>query len=189
MLEALSKLDGQLFLFLNGIHSPIFDIIMWYASNIVIWIPLYFWFLWLLYKEYSDDYWKVLLMAVALIVITDQTANLAKQGFERLRPSHNPAFTDLLHIMNDYRGGTYGYFSGHATSSFAVATFVSLMVGRRWKYVLFVAFAYALLVSYSRIYLGVHYPGDVLTGALFGSFSAFLMVLLFRYLRKQKPMQ
>lgn len=184
MFETLDKIDTQIFLSLNGMHSSFLDFIMWYASKIVIWIPLYLWFLWLLYKEYPKDYWKVILSVAIMILITDQVADIAKNGVERLRPTHNPALAGMVHILRGYSGGSYGFFSGHAANSFAVATYISLMVGKRWKYIPCIAFVYAFLVSYSRIYLGVHYPGDVLTGALVGIITSFMIVKLFKYLQK-----
>jgi undecaprenyl-diphosphatase len=111
-----------------------------------------------------------------MVLLSDQMSNLFKNGFMRLRPSNEPAIRHLLHIVNNYTGGPYGFYSGHASNSFAVATFIILTIGREKKYLVWISLSYAVLVSYSRIYLGVHYPLDVLSGALAGILIGSLMV-------------
>lgn len=175
MLESLKELDIQLFLFLNGLHSDFFDTIMWLASSKFIWVPLYAWFLWLLYKKHRKDFWIVVLTVILMIIISDQLCNLSKNGIMRLRPSNDPGLMHKVHILKEYRGGPYGFYSGHASNAFAVAIFVILALKSRHKYILPVGLAFALLVSYSRIYLGVHYPLDILTGVVMGSLIAWLM--------------
>lgn len=175
MLESLKELDIQLFLFLNGLHSDFFDTIMWLASSKFTWVPLYAWFLWLLYKKHRKDFWIVVLTVILMIIISDQLCNLSKNGIMRLRPSNDPGLMHKVHILKDYRGGPYGFYSGHASNAFAVAIFVILALKSRHKYILPVGLAFALLVSYSRIYLGVHYPLDILTGVVMGSLIAWLM--------------
>jgi undecaprenyl-diphosphatase len=179
MIETLERIDSELFLFLNSFHNSFFDVVMWNVSKVALWIPLYLWFLWLLYKAYPKNYLLLVLTVAIMIFTTDQIANLAKNSFVRYRPSHNPAFSGIIHLVKGYTGGSYGFFSGHATNSFAVATFVSLTLGSKNPNILWIAFFYAFIVSYSRIYLGVHYPGDVLTGAFTGALAGFLMYKLF----------
>jgi len=169
MLETIKSLDESLFLFLNGQHNTFFDPLMWLFSAKLFWGPLYVWFLWLLYKKYPKHYWTVLITIALLIVISDQLCNLSKESVMRYRPSQEPHLQTLVHTLNGYRGGTYGFYSGHASNAFAVAFFmISLVAGER-KYIIAVSILYAVLTAYSRIYLGVHYPGDILMGAIVGT--------------------
>ena len=169
MLETIKTLDESLFLFLNAQHNTFFDPLMWHFSDKLFWVPLYAWFLWLLYKRYPKHYWTVLVTIILMIVVSDQLCNFSKENIMRLRPSQEPHLYLLVHILNNYRGGMYGFYSGHAANSFSVAFFIITMVAGKRKYIIPVALTYAILVAYSRIYLGVHYPGDVLTGAIIGS--------------------
>ena len=169
MLESLKSIDTSLFLFLNGLHSAFFDQVMWLASGRFTWIPLYALLLWLLFGEHRKHYWLVLLSIILMIVLSDQLCNLFKETFMRLRPSNEPSLINLVHIVNGYTGGFYGFYSGHASNSFAVALFAIGMLKRFRNFLVPGMISFAVLVSYSRIYLGVHYPGDVLTGAITGS--------------------
>jgi undecaprenyl-diphosphatase len=169
MLETIKSIDESLFLFLNAQHNSFFDPLMWLFSNKFFWAPLYAWFLWLLYQRYPKNYWTVLVAVLLLIVVSDQLCNLAKDNVMRLRPSQEPHLYSLVHILNDYRGGMYGFYSGHSANAFAVAFFMISLVEDKRKYIIPVTLTYAILTAYSRIYLGVHYPGDVLTGAIMGA--------------------
>lgn len=181
MFEALQHIDTNIFLYLNGLYSPFFDVVMWWASNKFIWIPLYAVMLNLLIRQNPEQAGLLLLMILLMIVLSDQSANLAKYALARLRPSNEPALQGLVHTLRNYSGGKYGFYSGHASSSFAVAIFVISLAGRRNKWLIPVMLLYALLVSYSRIYLGVHYPGDVLAGAIAGSIYGFAIGRLYFY--------
>lgn len=184
MLEFLNNLDTSLFLRLNSFHSPFWDKTMWFISGKYEWIPLYGVLLaWVIYKFKWKSIWIILTIAV-LITLADQiSTEVFKKGIERLRPTHNPEIRDLVHIVNDYRGGMYGFVSSHAANSFAVAIFFSLVMKLRWFSCSIIT--WAALVSYSRIYLGVHYPGDILGGALLGIALAFLTHYFLRlFLRK-----
>jgi undecaprenyl-diphosphatase len=172
MIDQLKDFDTTLFLFLNGQHNQVFDSIMWYISTKYLWIPLYIWFLWLLFIENRRHYWITLLAILLMLLISDQLCNLFKQSVMRLRPSNDPEISPFVHIVNDYRGGTYGFYSAHASNAFAVAIFMIRLVKRKMKLLVPVCITYAVLVSYSRIYLGVHFPFDVMTGAIAGSLIA-----------------
>lgn len=169
MLETVKSIDESLFLFLNAQHNSFFDPLMWLFSEKFYWVPLYAWFLWLLYKRYPKHYWTVLVAIILMIVASDQLCNLAKDNVMRLRPSQEPHLYSLVHILNNYRGGMYGFYSSHASNAFAVTIFMISIVAKEKKYIIVVSLTYAILTAYSRIYLGVHYPGDVLTGAIIGS--------------------
>lgn len=153
---------------------------MWWITKTFTWIPLELLLLYVLWKHVHD--WRKMLLAVLgvtlVVMVADQFASGVCKGlFCRWRPSHEPALEGLVHIVNGYRGGSYGFISSHAANTFGVATYLSLMLRRRW--VLWVTFMWAFMCSYSRIYLGVHYPGDILCGALWGIFVAYIIYHLY----------
>ncbi len=167
MIEFLSRLDTSIFLFLNSLYSPFWDKVMWFISGRIEWIPLYLLLAgWVIYKFR----WKsvAIIIFVALLVITSDRASvhLFKDVFQRLRPCKNIDLQHLVHLVNNYCGGKYGFVSSHAANTFALATFLSLTLKN--KIFSFFIFSWAAVVSYSRIYLGVHYPGDILGGILLG---------------------
>lgn len=166
MIDFLNNLDTQLFLFLNGLHSSFWDPIMWWISGRKEWIPLYLIILgWLIYKVKWKIFYLIPFIAL-LIVFSDKGSVFIKDTVQRFRPSHNPELENLVHILKNYRGGKFGFVSSHAANSFALATFTALILKNKW-FAVFVFF-WAAVVSYSRIYLGVHYPGDIFFGALLG---------------------
>lgn len=179
MIEQLISYDKQLLLYLNSHHTTFLDHLMWLASDRFIWIPLYLWFLWLLFREHRKNFWVVLIAIALMILVSDQLCNLFKNSVLRLRPSNDPTIMAMVHLVKGYTGGTYGFYSAHASNAFAVASFVSLTVQQGKKLVIPIAFTFAILVSYSRIYLGVHFPGDVMTGLLAGTLIGFLTHKLF----------
>jgi len=185
MLETIKTIDENLFLFLNAQHTSFLDPVMWLFSSMLFWGPLYVWFLWLLHKEYPRHYWTVLIAIVLMITASDQLCNLAKDSFMRFRPTHEPHLQDIVHTVNGYRGGMYGFYSGHSANSFSVALFIITALTKRRKYVIPVALGYATLTAYSRIYLGVHYPGDILTGAFMGALAGAGFAYLHNRLREK----
>jgi len=149
-------------------HADWLDMPMFIISGQYIWLGLYaFIVIWFLIK-YKIQGGVIILCAIVCVALSDQiTSAIMKPFFERLRPSHDPTIMDTVHIVNDYRGGLFGFASSHAANSFALATFLWLGCGNREKWTAWL-FLWAALVSYSRIYLGVHFPGDILTGAIVG---------------------
>lgn len=169
MIEFLNNLDTSVFLAINGPHSPFFDSFMTMFTGRFIWIPMYAMVLWILFRSCRWQTATVYLVAlVAAVCLTDQTcASVIRPAVERLRPSNlENTLSDFTYVVNGYRGGSYGFPSCHAANSFALAIFVALFVKRR-GFTLFI-FGWALVNSYSRLYLGVHYPGDLLVGAAVG---------------------
>lgn len=170
MIEYLNQLDASVLLFFNGMHSPFFDKFMMLCTGRFIWIPMYATILFILLKSFKPKLVLLYIVAIALaITLTDQTcASIIRPIVERMRPSNpgNP-LSEYVHLVNGYRGGSYGFPSCHAANSFALAVFIGCLV-RRWRLTTFI-FGWAILNSYSRLYLGVHYPGDLLIGAAVGS--------------------
>ena len=170
MIDALKSLDTSLFLAINGAHSSFFDFVMFWVSERWIWIPLYLFFAWLLYKYYGKKVWILVLLAGLMIILSDKTSvYLFKNVFLRLRPCHEPTLAGMVHLVNDHCGGQYGFISSHAVNSFALATYLSLLLGKKIRYFTPLLMTWALLQCYSRIYLGVHYPGDVIVGSIWGA--------------------
>lgn len=168
MIEALQEVDKDLLLFLNGFNAPWLDPVMLVLTKTIAWLPLYLALIFMVIKDLQKDSWRILLVVAFTILLTDQiTSSVMKPYFERLRPSREPELAGLLHLVNGYKGGLYGFASSHAANSFGVAMFLWLAF-RKSKPWIWVLFVWALLLTYTRIYLGVHYPGDILVGGLVG---------------------
>ncbi|MGD9930784.1 MAG: phosphatase PAP2 family protein [Mangrovibacterium sp.] len=188
-IDTITQLDQDLFFFFNGKHSPFWDIIMSLFTRTEYWALLYLTILGFIIRKYRAKAVVILVLLAVSIVICDQFSGLIKDATQRLRPSHDPAIQHLVHNVLT-KGGLYSYFSAHAANTFAVATFTSLLF-RRVPYGIFI-FLWALMVSYTRIYLGLHYPLDILTGILFGVLTgwALFKLLIFvenRFLLLQFP--
>ncbi|MDR3188342.1 MAG: phosphatase PAP2 family protein [Prevotellaceae bacterium] len=170
--------DTDLFLFLNGLHSDFFDTLMWYASAKWTWVPLYVLILFLLYRRLGWRHFLLMLLGLALcVLLADRiSSGFFKPLFERLRPTH--ALGDVVHTVRGYRGGRCGFVSSHAANMFAIAVY-SLLLMRRRHFTVFML-VFALFVSYSRIYLGVHYPLDIICGGLLGAGIGWGVAALYR---------
>ena len=183
MLEKLDLLDRALFLFFNGLHSPVWDQIMYWVSGKYSWLPLYILIAGYLVYRFR---WKsiiIILLVVVLITMSDWTSvHLFKNVFQRPRPCHNPDISHLVHLVNNHCGGKYGFVSSHAANVFAVVGYTVPIIRNRYYTIGIIL--WAILVSYSRIYLGVHYPGDVLGGAVLGVLVGFFVYWIYLLLVK-----
>ncbi len=186
MLSKLLEYDTELFLFLNNLGSETWDGFWMAYTHKFNWIPFYALLLFLLFKHLGKK--KTLLLvfiAVAMVAFTDQITNLFKYGFERFRPCHNESIVDAMRIVKEGCGGRFGFFSGHASNSMAVAVFVGLLLINKYKRLIFLLLVWAIAMAYSRIYIGVHYPLDVVCGMAFGALSGFLFFKLFGWTSKR----
>ncbi len=195
-METLEAIDRSIVLWVNGLHSPFLDEIMWIVSGKLTWIPLYALLLFLFARVHG---WGkatfFLLFVVVAVTISDQVSvHLFKDMFMRYRPSHHSALTDELHFYdlgdgNPYKGGMYGFVSSHAANFMVVCLsgILALRTHYRWITVTLI-FAW-LLVCFSRIYLGVHYLSDVLVGGLLGALITWPLYRFgfMRILEKEKP--
>lgn len=179
-LQEAINLDTDIFFSINRMHNTFFDYFMSAYSGKWVWIPMYAAILYVMIRNFS---WKVTLMCVIGVALTitfaDQMcATVIRPYFERMRPSNlNNPISEFVHIVNDRRGGRYGFPSCHASNAFGLAFYLFFVFRKKWL-TLFIM-SWALLTCYSRVYLGVHYPGDLLVGTIVGLTGAYLMYFLF----------
>ena len=166
MIESLEHIDREILLFINGLHADWLDPIMWAISSNWFWIPMVALFIFMAVKRFGKWCWIPILAATLCFATTDVVSHNVKESVQRYRPTHNLEIEDEIHTVNDYRGGMYGFFSGHAANSFGLALITMLFIRRKWYTI--TALCWASIVSYSRMYLAVHYPGDIFVGFCFG---------------------
>jgi len=181
MLEALQEIDVNILVWINHtFKSDWMDAVMLFCSGKLTWLPWYALLLFLLYKSNPKRIWINLILIACCIALADQLASgLLKPLVARLRPCHNDSVNVKLILIDGICGGQYGFVSSHAANVFAVFFFFVLKdVFQKMKPLIYVLLVWAIIVSLSRVYLGVHYPGDVLCGALIGIGAASVIVWL-----------
>jgi undecaprenyl-diphosphatase len=175
MIEQLEQFDRDLFLMLNGLHADWLDPVMWWLSSVVFMIPVFGFVLYYAYKKGKLRLTLIMMGGIGLcILLSDRiSVELFKEVFQRYRPTHNHEIGDLVHTVikpngEEYRGGIFSFVSSHATNAMSMALFTFLHLRRfnkKWSLI----FAWVFIVSYTRIYLGVHYPSDLVCGAALGA--------------------
>ena len=182
LIDTLNIWDTNLFLFLNGLYTPFFDGFMFAVSAKFTWIPLYLAVLFVVVKKWKRESIWLVLALVLCIVISDQiSSGLIKELVQRPRPSRTNELQGMVHLVNGYTGGKFGFVSSHAANAFGFALLTSLLLrNKTYSYVIFV---WAIFTAYSRIYLGVHYPLDILGGSLVGITAALICFLAIKKLR------
>lgn len=178
MLEKIIDLDKSLFVFLNNLGSEPFDAIWLLITKQFNWTPFFLLLLYILYKKIGQKQLLLTLLFVAvMITFSDQITNLVKNNVQRLRPCNDEELTGLIRIVRDSE--TFSYFSGHASNSMAAMMFVFLLLRSYYKYS-YLIFLYPLIFAYSRIYLGLHFPLDIISGYIFGALTAILFYYIYK---------
>lgn len=187
VLEEIVQLDKDLFLFLNGLGTTTWDGFWLFMTNKWGSIPLYVFLLLMSFKVLGWKKTLLVLLGVALLITTtDQLANFFKYGVQRLRPCHDDTVFEAMRLVKRSCGGKFGYFSAHAANSMAVASFFSFLFRAHLKWLPLLLALWAVIVAYSRIYIGVHYPADIITGILIGLFFGWIYFKLFSLVTKKK---
>lgn len=185
MLEKLVAYDTELFLFLNNLGSPTWDQMWLIITNEFTFVPMYAVLLFLLYKKFGLKALLIFVVVVALMItFTDQVTNIFKRVVARPRPCGTASLVDHMRFIA-VRCGKYGFFSGHSSNSMAAAVFAGLILRPYYKNLIFILLFWSVIVAYSRIYVGVHYPLDILCGFTFGALSGFIFYKLAKYLLKR----
>ncbi|MCL2131007.1 MAG: phosphatase PAP2 family protein [Lentimicrobiaceae bacterium] len=185
MFEKLIQADQELLVFFNGLHNRFFDVLMYLMTHFWFWLPMLAVVLWLMWKHYQKKLYLVLAFFALSVVITDQTSVFIKNSVQRPRPSHNVEIKDQLHLHqykngNVYRGGKYGFVSSHAANNFGLMVLFLYFFKPVKRRLLWIFPVWAVLSCYTRIYLGVHYPLDIVCGAFLGIFCGLLTLWFYR---------
>jgi undecaprenyl-diphosphatase len=174
MIEFIKSIDLILLDLINGTGRPFLDPIMIFLSGKFVWIPLYLYLIFLLYAQYGKRFWIPLLFILISLTLSDQfTSSFMKPYFQRLRPCLDQSLTIVVEVVKGC-GGKYGFASSHAANTMGLAIFYLMLLKKKKKILAYAIFTWALMVGYSRAYLGVHYPGDVMVGFLVGGFFGYL---------------
>lgn len=168
-MDWLIALDQQLTLAINGFGGTAFDYFFYLLSSKTFWYPFYGALIAWLGYSYRWRTLLILLAVAVLITLTDRiSSGFFKPYFLRLRPCHTPELVSQIRLLFDHCGGSYGFVSSHAANTFGLAAFLGVLVRKEWHWAPAIFFVWAALVSLSRVYLGVHFLGDVVAGALLG---------------------
>lgn len=180
MLKKIAELDTNLLIYLNNLGTEFWDPFWLQFTEKITHLPLMLVFAFLLFKVLGAKRFAISLLVIAvMITATDQLTNLAKYGFQRPRPCRVPELEGIIRYIAK-RCSRYGYFSGHSSNSMAIAVFIGICLKDKYKLALPILIFWALCMGYSRIYIGVHYPADLITGFTVGALMGFMLQKLFQ---------
>jgi len=188
MIDSLLEWDREMLVFLNmsGKHTVFLDFFMWMVTQTIIWLPAFLTFFYVVVKDKKREALLIVGVTILLFLLCDQiSSSIIKPLVARPRPGKDPLVMNLLQYVNNYRGGMYGYLSSHATNTFGFAIFSSMLFKYRWYSV--IVFLWAALSSYSRLYLGVHFPLDIISGMLLGLLIGLFCYWLYRRTKRFIP--
>ena len=185
-MESLSTIDSDLFLYLNSLHTSWLDKVMVLFTDMWVWMPLYLLLIYWTVRQYGKRCWWVFLAVGIVVLCTDQLAShVCKPVFQRLRPCFNADFQDLIHLPKGLAGGQYGFVSSHAANTFSIAAFLIPVLKKYSPWPAILLLLWAFISSYSRIYIGYHYPGDIVCGAILGVLVGLICWKVFQIIQRK----
>ncbi|HBN05486.1 MAG TPA: phosphatase PAP2 family protein [Bacteroidales bacterium] len=190
-MEAILSKDTELFYLINGLRNPFFDYFFAFLShNLSFVVAILSAVIFLSIKKFNKHFWILIILVALSFLLADRISVLCfKDVFQRLRPSHALEGVNLVklsswHLIYDYKGGLYGFVSSHSANAFSLATIFAIL-GTKYKLLPILIYSWAILVGYSRIYCGVHYPLDVIVGGILGIGIGLLIVMLYKFILKK----
>ena len=189
MIQTIKFVEYEWFLWLNGLHTPMLDIVMFWVTYRFTWIPLYIYVIYYIFVKIKEQTWQNLLFILLSVGLADRiTSGFMKPHFARLRPCHDPIINHLVHVVGDC-GGQFGFVSSHAANSFALAVSFLLILKKndlKANFLSNLLFAWAIIVSYSRIYVGVHFPTDIIFGGFIGALLPLILFPIITFIHQKK---
>lgn len=183
MLEKIISLDKQLLVYLNSFGSPTFDGLWLFITKQINWIPFFLLLGYLIYRKLGTKNLLIIILFISILLwVGNESVEFCKNYFQRLRPCNDPEIKDIIRVVHQTK--TFSFFSGHAANSIASMTFLYFIVRKHYKYAILI-FLYPLIFAYSRIYLGVHFPIDILTGYIFGIILGSIFYKMFDYFQNK----
>ena len=184
MIEKILNYDIELFLYLNNLGTTKYDkfwvLLSEIEANIFFYLLALGIFIFYSKTKLNSNLIFLLTFIIILILIADQTSNLSKDFFERLRPCYNESIKSTVRLVKESCGGRFGFFSAHASNSFSLAIFFGLLLKKHSSIFIYISLVFASFISYSRIYLGVHFPLDIIFGGIFGILNGFIIFRLYQ---------